>query len=177
MTLIKSINPYIGEILSEFHSLSEKEIEEKLSAASVAFSNWKDTDFTKRAELMEKAAKVLKNRREKYAKIISQEMGKVIKESLAEVDKCALVCEYYAENGAKFLEEEPISLPEGKKAKIIHQPLGTILASLPLCRSYSDGGKCRRLKTRFKRTSMLISNRRGIYRSRFSNWSFSKFIN
>ena len=131
MTLIKSINPYTGEILSEFHSLSEKEIEEKLSAASVAFSNWKDTDFTKRAELMEKAAKVLKDRREKYAKIISQEMGKVIKESLAEVDKCALVCEYYAENGAKFLEEEPISLPEGKKAKVIHQPLGTILAVMP----------------------------------------------
>ncbi|SFT97981.1 succinate-semialdehyde dehydrogenase / glutarate-semialdehyde dehydrogenase [Algoriphagus locisalis] len=131
MTLIKSINPYTGELLAEFHPLSEKEIEEKLSAGSVAFSTWKETGFLRRAELMNNAAKVLKDRREKYAKIISLEMGKVIKESLAEVDKCALVCEYYGEKSAEFLQAEDINLPEGKKAKVIHQPLGAILAVMP----------------------------------------------
>lgn len=131
MTLIKSINPYTGKILAEYHPLSEKEIKEKLSAGSVAFSIWKETEFTDRAKLMNNAARVLKDRREKYAEIISLEMGKVLKESLAEVDKCALVCEYYANNAEEFLKPEPINLPEGKKAKVIHQPLGTVLAVMP----------------------------------------------
>ncbi|WP_425635966.1 NAD-dependent succinate-semialdehyde dehydrogenase [Algoriphagus yeomjeoni] len=131
MNLIKSINPYTGELLAEFNPLTEKEIEEKLSAGSVAFSSWKNTDFTHRADLMNKAAQVLKDRREKYATIISQEMGKVFKESLSEVDKCALVCEYYAENAAEFLKAEPIDLPDGAKAKVIHQPLGIVLAVMP----------------------------------------------
>ncbi|MEB2774495.1 NAD-dependent succinate-semialdehyde dehydrogenase [Algoriphagus sp. D3-2-R+10] len=131
MTIIKSINPYSGELLAEFQSHSEEDIEKKLSAGSIAFSNWKETDVSKRAELMNKAAKVLKDKREKYAKIISLEMGKVLKESLAEVDKCALVCEYYAEKAEEFLKAEPIDLPDGKKAKVIHQPLGIILAVMP----------------------------------------------
>lgn len=131
MTLIKSINPYTGELLAEFHPLSEKEIEEKLSASSLAFSMWKETDFIKKAELMKNAASVLRDRRKKYAQIISLEMGKVIKESLAEVDKCALVCEYYAEKASEFLQAERIDLPDGAKAKVIHQPLGPILAVMP----------------------------------------------
>ncbi|WP_191321979.1 NAD-dependent succinate-semialdehyde dehydrogenase [Algoriphagus aquimarinus] len=131
MSLIKSINPYSGELLAEFNSLTEKEIEEKLSAGSVAFSIWKETDFEKRAELMNNAARVLKDNRDKYARIISLEMGKVFKESLSEVDKCAWACEYYAENASEFLQAEAIDLPDGKKAKVIHQPLGIILAVMP----------------------------------------------
>lgn len=131
MTVIKSINPYSGELLEEFNSLSEEDIEKKLSAGSVAFSSWKEIDFAKRAELMNNAAKVLKENREKYARIISLEMGKILRESLAEVDKCALVCRYYAEKSEEFLKEEPVDLPNGKKAKVIHQPLGVILAVMP----------------------------------------------
>ncbi|REG90646.1 NAD-dependent succinate-semialdehyde dehydrogenase [Algoriphagus antarcticus] len=131
MTGIKSINPYSGKLLAEFQSLTEEDIEKKLSAGSLAFSSWKETDFTKRAELMNNAAVVLKDKREKYAMIISLEMGKVLKESLAEVDKCALVCEYYAENAAEFLQPESINLPDGAKSKVIHQPLGIILAVMP----------------------------------------------
>ncbi len=131
MTVIKSINPYTNELLAEFHSLSEGDLQQKLGVGSLAFSIWKETDFSKRAELMNNAARVLKINREKYAKIISLEMGKILKESLAEVDKCALVCEYYAENAAEFLQAEPINLPDGNKAKVIHQPLGIILAVMP----------------------------------------------
>lgn len=131
MTLIKSINPYSGELLSEFHPLTERSIEKKLSIGSKAFSLWKRTDIVKRAELMDNAAKNLKDNREKYAKIISLEMGKVIKESLAEVDKCALVCQYYAKNAEGFLRAEPIDLPNNSRAKVIHQPLGIILAVMP----------------------------------------------
>src|SRR5690606_2496606 len=120
MTQIKSINPYSGELLAEYDSLSEEDIEKKLSAGSLAFSLWKETDFSKRAALMNNAAQVLKDNRGKYAQIISLEMGKVLKESLSEVDKCALVCEYYADNAADFLKAEPIDLPDGAKAKVIH---------------------------------------------------------
>lgn len=131
MTVIKSINPYTNELLAEFHSLSEDDLQQKLGAGSLAFSIWKETDFSKRGELMNNAARVLKINREKYAKIISLEMGKILKESLAEVDKCALVCEYYAEKAAEFLKAEPIKLPDGNNAKVIHQPLGIILAVMP----------------------------------------------
>ncbi|MEB2780977.1 NAD-dependent succinate-semialdehyde dehydrogenase [Algoriphagus sp. C2-6-M1] len=131
MTHIKSINPFTNEILAEFLSLSEEDIEKKLSTGSVAFSSWKETSFARRAELMNNAARVMKDKREKYAKIISLEMGKVLKEALAEVDKCALVCEYYAEKAEEFLKDEQIDLPDGKKAKVIHQPLGIILAVMP----------------------------------------------
>jgi len=131
MTRIKSINPFTGELLAEFQSLSIEDIEKKLSAGSLAFSNWKETAFTERTQLMNNAARVLKDNREKYANIISLEMGKVLKESLAEVDKCALVCEYYAANAAGFLQAEGIDLPDGAKAKVIHQPLGIILAVMP----------------------------------------------
>lgn len=131
MTGIKSINPFTAKLLAEFQSLSEEDIEKKLSAGSVAFSNWKETAFMERTQLMNNAARVLKDNREKYARIISLEMGKVLKESLAEVDKCALVCEYYAGNAELFLQPEEIDLPDGAKAKVIHQPLGIILAVMP----------------------------------------------
>ena len=131
MTRIKSTNPYTNEVLAEFQSHTQEELEAKLSAGSIAFSSWKETSFSKRAELMGNAARVLKDNREKYAKIISLEMGKVLKESLAEVDKCALACKYYADNAASFLKEEPIELPDGARAKVIHQPLGIVLAVMP----------------------------------------------
>ncbi|UZD22400.1 NAD-dependent succinate-semialdehyde dehydrogenase [Algoriphagus halophytocola] len=131
MTLLKSINPYTQETLAEFPHLSNDEIEQKLDAGTLAFSLWKKNDFAERSKLMNRAAQVLREQKEKYAKIISQEMGKVIKESQAEIEKCAWVCEYYAENAEEFLAPEPINLADGKKAKILHQPLGIILAVMP----------------------------------------------
>ncbi|HAH36147.1 MAG TPA: succinate-semialdehyde dehydrogenase, partial [Algoriphagus sp.] len=81
--------------------------------------------------LMRKAAEELRENKEHYAKIISLEMGKIIKESVSEVEKCAWVCEYYADNAEEYLKPEPISLPDGKNAKLFHQPIGTVLAVMP----------------------------------------------
>ena len=131
MTNIKSVNPYSGKTLKEFSPLTEEELNQKIRLSSDTFKTWKTQSFAERARLMSNAAQELKDNREKYATIISQEMGKVLKESLSEIDKCAWVCEYYAENAARFLEAEPVSLSDGKKAKIIHQPLGTVLAVMP----------------------------------------------
>lgn len=131
MTKIKSINPFSGEILQEFNLLSASELEAKLDSGSSAFSAWKNSEFSHRAMLMKNAANELRKNSEKYARIISLEMGKVIKESRAEIEKCAWVCDFYSEKAEGFLKEEPIELPDQKRAKLVHQPLGIILAIMP----------------------------------------------
>lgn len=131
MNHIKSINPFTGELLKKFESLNKTEIENKLNASEKAFDQWKESSFSERSNLMSKAANQLRSEKDKYAKIISQEMGKVIKEAKAEVEKCAWVCDYYAEKAESFLADEPISLPDGAKAKVSHEPIGTVLAVMP----------------------------------------------
>ncbi len=131
MSKIKSFDPFNGKILKEFDPLTESELEAKLATASDAFFNWRRTAVTERSKLMKKAAEVLRKNKAHYAKIISLEMGKVIREAISEVEKCAWVCDYYAENAEDFLKAEQIVLPEGKKAKVIFQPIGTVLAVMP----------------------------------------------
>ncbi|MBC6368283.1 NAD-dependent succinate-semialdehyde dehydrogenase [Algoriphagus sp. AK58] len=131
MSLIQSINPWNGQILKEYLPTEPSEIEEKTSLAQQTFESWKTIPIAQKATLMKSAAGVLRANKEKFAKIISLEMGKVIRESRAEVEKCAWVCDFYAEKSSKFLTPEEITLPDGKKAKIIHQPLGIILAVMP----------------------------------------------
>ncbi|WP_035468547.1 NAD-dependent succinate-semialdehyde dehydrogenase [Algoriphagus mannitolivorans] len=131
MKVIQSINPYSGEILKEYPLFSEKEIETHSEKAQKAFEDWKNTPLKERSSLLKKAGAELRDNMEHYARLISLEMGKVIQESRAEIEKCAWVCDFYAENGEDFLQEVKIDLPDGKKAKVVHQPLGVILAVMP----------------------------------------------
>lgn len=131
MSTIKSINPWSNELLQEFSPNSPQELEEKLSNAQQTFEYWKSVPLDQKASLMHTAARILQENKEEYARIISLEMGKVIKESRAEVEKCAWVCDFYAEKAAEFLAPEKLDLPDGKKAKVIYQPLGAILAVMP----------------------------------------------
>ncbi|WP_111672003.1 NAD-dependent succinate-semialdehyde dehydrogenase [Algoriphagus litoralis] len=131
MKTIQSINPWNGEVIKELVPLSPREMEVKMELSSKAFTSWKKTQIQERASLMKKAGQILRKNKENYARLISLEMGKIIKESRAEIEKCAWACDYYADHAAGFLASEKIDLPDGKKAKIIHQPLGTILAVMP----------------------------------------------
>lgn len=131
MSIIQSINPWNGEVLKELPPLSPKEMELKLVRSAEVFLSWKTTSIAQRASLMKKAGEILRKNKEDYARLISLEMGKIIRESRAEIEKCAWACDFYAENAAEFLAPESIELPEGKKAKVIHQPLGAILAVMP----------------------------------------------
>ncbi|NVJ84804.1 MAG: NAD-dependent succinate-semialdehyde dehydrogenase [Algoriphagus sp.] len=128
---MQSINPYTGEILKEFNPFDELQIEAALAKSEAAFRKWKNKDFSERKKLMKAAAQELRENRDEYAFIITQEVGKVIKESQAEIEKCAWVCDYYADFAEEFLEPKNINLPEGTKAKVFHQPLGAILAVMP----------------------------------------------
>ncbi len=124
------INPVTGEKVTEFSAWDSSQLESALAAVAAASPAWRNTVISERCELMHKAADVLRNNKEKYAAIITQEMGKLINESRAEVEKCALACDYYAENGSAFLADEAIDSDAGK-SYVAYLPLGTVLAVMP----------------------------------------------
>ncbi|MBN2348256.1 MAG: NAD-dependent succinate-semialdehyde dehydrogenase [Bacteroidales bacterium] len=128
--ILQSINPYNSQLLAEFEELNSHKIEKTLIIAENSFSRWKKTTFRQRKEILLKCAQTLRGKRDFYARLITSEMGKVIKESLAEVEKSAWVCEYYAKQGEEFLKDTPLSV-EAAKSFITYDPLGTILAIMP----------------------------------------------
>lgn len=131
MSKIQSINPWTGKVVKEYSPLTQEEITTKTELAAKAFESWKAMPISERGALMKKAGEVLRKNKEHYALLITVEMGKIIRESRAEIEKCALVCDYYADNAEQFLSPEEINLPDDKKAKVLHQPLGVILAVMP----------------------------------------------
>ena len=127
---ISTINPATGETLKTFTPLTDSEIETKLQLSKQAFEKGRKTPLSKRAESMQAAAALLEQNKAQYAQIMTLEMGKPIKGAIAEVEKCAVVCRYYAENAAKFIADVPIST-DASSSFIRYQPLGAILAVMP----------------------------------------------
>src|SRR5699024_10690070 len=127
---MKSINPYNNQVLKTFEEYSKAEIESTIQEADAAFRDWQHADFDHRAQLMHNCALVLREDKHEYAEIMSLEMGKRFSEALAEVEKCAWVCDYYAENAAKFLTNEPLKVDKGE-SYIAYDPLGIVLAVMP----------------------------------------------
>ena len=127
---IKSINPATGKIIKTFTPLTDAEIENKLTNGAQTFKEYRLTSLESRREKLLKAAEILETSAPQWAELITLEMGKPIKQSLGEVNKCALVCRYYAENAAKFLTPKYIET-DAQKSYISYQPLGMILAVMP----------------------------------------------
>lgn len=127
---MKSVNPATGELIREYTPYSKERIGEILSQTSEAGKLWADTRFAARAKLMKEAANVLRNKSSEYAQLMAQEMGKPIKEGEAEAQKCAWVCDYYAQRAEKFLSPRSIET-EAKKSYVRFDPLGTVLAVMP----------------------------------------------
>ena len=127
---MKSINPYNNQVLKEFKEHSESEVHNRIAKAESAFQAWKTTEFVHRSNLLKNLANELRHNKRSYAEIMTREMGKLIVEADSEVEKCAWVCDYYAENGADFLKNEPLDVEKGE-AYIAHDPLGIILAVMP----------------------------------------------
>ncbi|HEY0741218.1 MAG TPA: NAD-dependent succinate-semialdehyde dehydrogenase [Chryseosolibacter sp.] len=128
--MFKSINPYDQKVIAEFQPDDQVAIDKKIKMAASSFSSWKKTSFQHRSDLLRAAARVLRENREKYAAIMSIEMGKVLNESRAEIDKCANGCDYFAENAEGFLKDIPVKT-EASKSLIAFQPLGPVLAIMP----------------------------------------------
>src|SRR5499427_661201 len=127
---IASINPATGEKLNEFSPFDDAEIEKRLSRAEKAFTRYRRTTFTERAELLHAVSNLLFQEKQTFAEIITLEMGKLFRDSVAEIDKCGLGCRFYAENGARFLEEEPAQT-DAAESYLEYQPLGPVLAIMP----------------------------------------------
>lgn len=129
MTL-KSINPFTNELIEEFKSLSYKEIEDRIAHSETAFDEWKRTTFEYRKTLMLKLAELLKESTGILGGTITEEMGKPLKEAKAEIEKCAWVCEHYANDAEIFLHREAVAA-DSHLAFIEYEPLGTILGVMP----------------------------------------------
>jgi len=127
---IAAINPATGEKLKEFSAFDTAEIEKRLSRAEKAFTRYRRTTFTERAELLHAVSKLLFQEKQTFAEIITLEMGKLFRDSVAEIEKCALGCRFYAENGARFLEKEPAQT-DAAESYVEYQPLGPVLAIMP----------------------------------------------
>ncbi len=127
---IISQSPATGEVFAQFDELSADEIEKKLALAQSAFVAWRQTTLEQRAELMKKVAIKLREQKEELAVLMAEEMGKVLKAGQGEIEKCAKVCEYYADNAAQFLAPENIET-EAKESFVRFDPLGAVLAVMP----------------------------------------------
>ncbi|WP_405606268.1 NAD-dependent succinate-semialdehyde dehydrogenase [Polaribacter sp. Asnod1-A03] len=130
MQTTTSINPATEEEIASYNRISIKTAEDKIAIANKTYLSWKTTSFKERAILMSKLADILEANKEEYAKIATQEMGKLITQSRKEVEKCALVCRYYADNAEKLLADEIIKT-EAAKSYVTYQPLGITLAIMP----------------------------------------------
>lgn len=125
-----SLNPATGQKIKEVPIWDEIQLEEALVEVAIATPSWSQTPLAVRCDYVRRLGQVVATRREELAELITQEMGKLIGEARAEVDKCALVCDYYADNGPAFLADEVIESDAGKSF-VAHQPLGTVLAVMP----------------------------------------------
>ena len=130
MKKLFSINPATEEIFGEFPILTENELENKINLSHEAFKKWKKVPFSEKEVLMKKAGKILLLHKEKFAKMITMEMGKNIEESLAEVEKCATLCEFLAGSAEAILKKEIIKT-EAKESYIRFEPLGVIFSIMP----------------------------------------------
>ena len=128
--VLKSVNPFNGELLGEFDEHGNNYIISAIEKAESAFKKFRKTSFKYRAEQMLNCAKILRENKDSYASKITGEMGKVIKESVAEVEKSAWICEYYAQHAENFLQNEKLKVEDGT-SYLVYDPLGIILAVMP----------------------------------------------
>ncbi len=130
MQVFKSIFPYTLETIGEYELMHDNAIEKCLSLSEKAFAEWRKTSFTDRSEKMLKVAEILTQQRDLLAELATKEMGKTLKESKAEVEKCATVCNYYAEHAEDFLKN--VDQPsDAKKSYVRYDPVGAVLAIMP----------------------------------------------
>jgi len=130
MMKIQSINPATEQVNKEFETFTNQQIKEVCKISTAAFAKWKILPLKERTTLLKALASTLRSKKDEYAKLITIEMGKPYKESLAEIEKCAWTCEIYADNSEKWLKDEPVST-EAKKSFVAFEPTGTVLAVMP----------------------------------------------
>jgi succinate-semialdehyde dehydrogenase/glutarate-semialdehyde dehydrogenase len=127
---MRAINPANGELIAEYDELDDQGIERAIATAAERFRSYRATSFDERAGWMRRAAALLRERKGRYGELMTREMGKPIAAAESEVEKCAWVCDYYAENAEAFLADE-IRESDASRSYVAFQPLGPVLAIMP----------------------------------------------
>jgi len=127
---MRSVNPFTNKTVEDYQDHTGSEVKQIINSVAKAWLMWKSTSFEERKRCLLNLESQLMNDREQLAAIMVAEMGKIKREALGEIQKCAWVCRYYAENGARFLQNETVKTDAGE-SYVTFQPLGTILAVMP----------------------------------------------
>ena len=128
--ILRSVDPATGDEIASHPALTPAELDAAVAAADQAQRAWRDVSFDERALRLRAAARLLAERRDRYATLITREMGKPIAEARAEIDKCALTCDFYVEKAAGFLAPEPVETA-ADDSFATYEPLGVVLAIMP----------------------------------------------
>lgn len=130
MTTIESVEPATEAIRARFDSHSSADVDAAITEVDAAFRSWREVSIADRAIPLRGLARLLRERKDRYARLITTEMGKPITEALAEIEKCALTCDFYAERAAAYLADEPVET-NARASFVAFEPLGVILAVMP----------------------------------------------
>ncbi|WP_335999603.1 NAD-dependent succinate-semialdehyde dehydrogenase [Halorientalis halophila] len=125
------IDPAHNERVDTYEEHTESDVRTALEQATDAFEQWRDRSIREREELLVAAGEVLRENEYEYAETMTREMGKPIEQARAEVEKCAWVCDHYAEHASTYLEADHHPSPPGSTVKTVHEPLGPVLAVMP----------------------------------------------
>ncbi|WP_428236394.1 NAD-dependent succinate-semialdehyde dehydrogenase [Gracilimonas sp.] len=127
---MKTINPATGKIIKEYDEMSFDEVDEIIQKANAAQADWKQTGFEERGSYLNEIAGILREQKEELGKLMAEEMGKPLQQGIGEAEKCAWVCEYYAEHAGEFLKDDPVQT-DASKSYVTFNPLGVVLAIMP----------------------------------------------
>ncbi|HEV7784814.1 MAG TPA: NAD-dependent succinate-semialdehyde dehydrogenase, partial [Thermoanaerobaculia bacterium] len=127
---MKAVNPATGELIRDYPDHDDAQVNEILARAEAAFASWRKVPFAERSRLMTRVADLLRDRAGDYGRTMTEEMGKTIAASEAEIDKCAWVCDFYAEHAERFLAQETVAT-DATRSFIRYEPLGPVLAIMP----------------------------------------------
>jgi len=127
---IEAINPSTGDVIATYEETPPAAVGQIIDAAHEAFLDWRRKSFAERAEPMRKAAAILRNEAQDFARLMAREMGKPVRDGVAEAQKCALGCDFYAENAERFLAREAVAT-DARTSYVTFNPLGVVLAVMP----------------------------------------------
>lgn len=128
--MIVTINPATGEKITDYSLHSQQDVEQRIAAAAQAQRAWGKHPVSERVKLLPRIADVLRSNKARYAALITEEMGKPIAEAEAEIEKCAVTCDFYAEAAVKYLDDVHVS-SNATDSRIVFDPLGVVLAIMP----------------------------------------------
>jgi acyl-CoA reductase-like NAD-dependent aldehyde dehydrogenase len=130
VTIIETVNPATGTPIAKYESMNADQIKDLIKSARLALKDWKTLDIAERCILTRNLGRIMRKRKDEYARLITEEMGKPIRQATAEIEKCAWLCDYYSETAESFLRDELIPT-EFRKSFVSFEPLGVIAGIMP----------------------------------------------